>query len=62
MSAAEALKQLKVKASGLKRIQKELGYYEKEHAKEQQRVDKMKAEGKDPHDIKQAVSDRRAVR
>ncbi len=57
---AEVLKALKVKTASLKRVQKELAMYEKERDKEQGKVDKMKAEGADPHDLKQAVSAQRA--
>ncbi|GIL82774.1 hypothetical protein Vretimale_8334 [Volvox reticuliferus] len=53
-SSAELLKQCKVKTSSVKRLHKEVGYYEKERDKEQARVDKMKAEGAESSDIKQA--------
>lgn len=49
------MKALKVKTSGLKRVHKEAGMYAKERDKEQAKVDKLKADGADPHDIKQAV-------
>lgn len=55
-STAEIVKQCKVKTSSVKRLHKELGYYEKERDKEQARVDKMKSEGADASDVKQAVS------
>ena len=56
MSQAEMIKQLKVKTSSVKRLHKEVAYYEKEKEKEQARVDKMKEEGADASDLKQAVS------
>eukprot|EP00244_Chara_vulgaris_P014550 TRINITY_DN9183_c0_g1_i10.p1 TRINITY_DN9183_c0_g1~~TRINITY_DN9183_c0_g1_i10.p1 ORF type:complete len:113 (-),score=33.46 TRINITY_DN9183_c0_g1_i10:872-1210(-) len=46
-------KQLKRKTDVYKRVSKELQSYEKEVAREQAKVDKMKAEGADPFDIKQ---------
>lgn len=54
-SSAELVKQCKVKANSVKRLHKELMYYEKERDKEQARVDKMKADEAIPSDIKQAV-------
>lgn len=56
MSQAEVIKQLKVKTNSAKRLHKEVAYYEKEKEKEQARVDKMKEEGADASDLKQAVS------
>lgn len=56
MSQADIIKALKVKTAGLKRVHKELNMYEKDREKEQGKVDKLKASGADPHDIKQAVS------
>lgn len=53
--AALELKELKVKASCVKRIHKELGYYEKEREREQSKVDAMKAHGVEASDLKQAV-------
>ena len=55
MSQAEIVKQLKIKTSSVKRLHKELAYYLKEKDKEQATVDKMKADGADASDIKQAV-------
>jgi hypothetical protein len=55
MSSAEVMKQLKVKAAALKRLHKEFVYYGKEREKEQSKVDRMKAEGAEEHDLKQAV-------
>ncbi|GFH25065.1 tubulin-specific chaperone A [Haematococcus lacustris] len=54
MSQAEVIKVLKVKTAGVKRTQKELFMYEKDRDKEQGRVDRLKADGADSHDIKHA--------
>mmetsp|Transcript_29008 Transcript_29008/g.53307 ORF Transcript_29008/g.53307 Transcript_29008/m.53307 type:complete len:114 (-) Transcript_29008:334-675(-) len=53
MSAA-VIKQLKVNTSCVKRIHKEFIYYSKQHEKEKEQVEKMKAEGASTSDIKQA--------
>ncbi len=58
MSSAEIERQLKIKINTVKRLHKELTYYQMEQDKEQQRVDKMRSESADPHDLKQAVSAR----
>ena len=55
MSSAEILKQCKIKTNIVKRLHKELAHYRKEELHEQQRVDKMKADGADKFDLKQAV-------
>ena len=55
MSQAEVLRGLKIKTNSLSRLHKELEYYVKEKDKEQARVDRMKADSADPHDIRQAV-------
>lgn len=47
-----AIKQLKIKSSVVKRITKEVHYYEKEVEKEKQRLDKMRNEGKDDYALK----------
>ncbi|KXZ54861.1 hypothetical protein GPECTOR_4g933 [Gonium pectorale] len=52
----DLLKNWKVKTSSVKRLHKELGYYEKERDREQARVDKMKEDGADASDLKQAES------
>jgi hypothetical protein len=52
----EVLKHLKVKTSSVKRLHKELSYYESERDKEQAKVDAMRASGADASDLKQAVS------
>lgn len=54
MSTAEVIKQLKVKTNTLKRVHKELSYYEKERDENQKKVDEMCQRNADPHDIKQA--------
>ncbi len=55
MSQAEVIRTLKVKTGALKRVQKELSMYEKERDKEQARVEKLRADNAEPHDLKQAV-------
>lgn len=56
MSNTEVLKQLKIKTNSLKRLHKELAMYVKERDVEQAKVDKLKAAGADPSDLKQAAS------
>jgi tubulin-specific chaperone A len=56
MSTAEIVRQLQIKTKALDRLHKELQYYIKEKEKEHVRVERMKAENADPHDLKQAVS------
>mmetsp|Transcript_23771 Transcript_23771/g.61012 ORF Transcript_23771/g.61012 Transcript_23771/m.61012 type:complete len:112 (+) Transcript_23771:186-521(+) len=51
---ADQVRQLKIKTGSVKRLRKELTMYEKEHEKELARVDKMKADDADPHDLKHA--------
>ncbi|XP_069137838.1 tubulin-specific chaperone A-like [Argopecten irradians] len=46
------MKQLKIKTGVVKRITKEKFMYEKESQKEADKVEKMKAEGKDEYDIR----------
>lgn len=48
-----AEKQLKIKFGVLKRVDKDLKYYKKEFESQKIKVDKMRDEGKDAHDIKQ---------
>ena len=55
-SQLDVVRGLKIKTNTLKRLKKELGYYEMEREREAARVDKMKAEGADEHDVRQAVS------
>jgi hypothetical protein len=56
MSQADVVRSIKIKTNTLKRLQKEFSYYLTEKDKEQTRVDRMRSEGADPHDLKQAVS------
>ena len=49
------IKQCKVKTNIVKRLHKELGHYQKEEKQEQTRVDKLRADGADKFDLKQAV-------
>mmetsp|Transcript_4437 Transcript_4437/g.7371 ORF Transcript_4437/g.7371 Transcript_4437/m.7371 type:complete len:110 (+) Transcript_4437:121-450(+) len=51
---AEVIKSLKVKTGTVTRVHKELNMYQKEQAKELARVEKMKSENAEFHDIKQA--------
>lgn len=46
---------LKVKTGVVKRLRKELDMYQQEVQTEQAKVQKLKNEGADPHDIKYAV-------
>lgn len=55
MSQADIIRSIKIKTNTLKRLQKEFGYYLAEKDKEQSRVDRLRAEGADQHDLKQAV-------
>lgn len=55
MTSADLLKQLKIKTNSVKRLHKELGMYEDEKEKEGTKVARLKAEGADSSDIKQAV-------
>ena len=49
-------RQLVIKTNVVRRLAKEVEMYEQERKAEQLRVDKLKAEGADSHDIKHAVS------
>ena len=53
------LRQLKIKASMVKRLRKELEMYQAELAKEQATVNRLKDEGAQASDIKYAVSSSR---
>lgn len=46
------IRQIKIKAGVVKRTAKEKSMYEKEAKKEEEKVQKMKDEGKDEHDVK----------
>jgi hypothetical protein len=56
MSSADVIRQAKIKTSSLKRLHKELAYYEKERDREASRFNKLKEDQADPHDLRQAVS------
>ena len=49
----ESLRALKIKTGVLTRVKKELAMYEKEVVTEGAKLEKMKAEGADAHDVKQ---------
>lgn len=49
----DALRTLKIKIGVLTRVKKELAMYRTEVTAEGAKLEKMKAEGMDPHDIKQ---------
>ena len=49
-------RQLKIKAGSVNRLKKELGLYAKERGQERQRVDRLKQNGADAHDLKHAAS------
>jgi tubulin-specific chaperone A len=55
MSQADVVRSMKIKTNTLKRLQNEFGYYLAEKDKEQSRVDRLRTESADPHDLKQAV-------
>ncbi len=57
MSEADK-RQIKIKAGAVKRLRRELALYIEEQEKEQAKVQKLRDEGADPHDIKYAVSGR----
>jgi len=54
-SASDPKRQLYIKTGVLKRIAKEKVMYEKEVVQQTAKVDKMKAENKDEHDIKKQI-------
>ena len=56
MSQADVVRSIKIKTNTLKRLQKEFNYYLAEKDKEQTRVDRLRNDGADVHDLKQAVS------
>ena len=49
----EALRALKIKTGVMTRVRKELAMYEQEVKTETEKLEAMKAEGRDPHDVKQ---------
>ncbi|KAH9520195.1 hypothetical protein Btru_060245 [Bulinus truncatus] len=50
--ADQRIKQIKIKTGVVKRLTKEKESYEKEAVQLEERLEKMKADGKDEHDIK----------
>ena len=55
MAESEDLKQLRIRSGVVKRLRKELAAYSSECEREQEKVEKMRADGADAHDIKQQV-------
>lgn len=53
---------LGIKTGAVRRLGKELVMYRDEEKREQEKVQKMKAENGDPYDIKHAVSEARISR
>lgn len=51
----EEEKQLRIKVSVYKRCNKDLVYYGKEVEKQKAKIEKMKADGKDEHDVKKQI-------
>ena len=49
----EALRALKIKTGVMTRVRKELAMYEQEVKTETEKLEAMKADGRDPHDVKQ---------
>ena len=49
----EATRALKIKTGVLTRVRRELAMYSDEVAKEMAKLETMKAEGRDPHDVRQ---------
>ncbi|CEG38355.1 tubulin-specific chaperone a [Plasmopara halstedii] len=47
-----AERQFKIKVGTLRRVKKDLEYYVNDHATQQAKIEKMRAEGKDTHDIR----------
>ncbi|KAE8901829.1 hypothetical protein PF005_g13034 [Phytophthora fragariae] len=45
-------RQFKIKVGTLRRVKKDLEYYAKEHTAQQQKIDKMRADGRDEHNIR----------
>eukprot|EP00894_Picocystis_sp_ML_P001976 jgi/Pico_ML_1/52493/g3191.t1 len=53
MADAEVIRMVKIKTGTVKRLHKDLNLYKKEFEDQQKKVDRMKEEGCDEHDIKQ---------
>ncbi len=56
MSQSEVVRNIKIKTNTLKRLHKELSYYQQEKNKEEARVEQMRSQQADAHDLRQAVS------
>ena len=54
-SMADILKALRIRSGVVRRLRKELALYSSESEREQEKVEKMRADGKDAYDIKQQV-------
>ncbi|XP_072167168.1 tubulin-specific chaperone A-like [Diadema setosum] len=54
-SADPRVRNIKIKTGVLKRLMKEKTMYEKEAVDQEKKVEKMKTEGKDEHDIKKQI-------
>lgn len=50
------VRQLKIKTGSVKRLRKELVYYTDQVKLEQEKLDQLRAQGLEPHDLQQAVS------
>ena len=55
MGESEEVKQVRIRSGVVKRLRKELAAYSSECEREQEKVEKMRADGADAHDIKQQV-------
>ena len=54
-SMADIIKALRIRSGVVRRLRKELALYSSESEREQEKVEKMRADGKDAYDIKQQV-------
>lgn len=61
LEMAEALKALRIRSGVVRRLRKELAAYTAECEREQEKLEKMRADGADKHDIKQQVCGRDGV-
>ncbi|KAK9804409.1 hypothetical protein WJX72_011462 [[Myrmecia] bisecta] len=52
--ADQEIRQVKIKTGSVRRLAKELALYEKEREAEQAKVDRLKADGAEIHDLKHA--------
>jgi len=62
MSAADAIKAIRIKTGSLKRLFRERSMYAEEVKMGKERVERMKSENVDPADLKQQVRARRRRR